>query len=174
MVVNGAFHLVDVGRVWMSLGHQVGNRLRRSVKAALVTFLCTSEEPAQPRAGLGFYPCQCRVQTPWRDWGQVVSDVTVTFAGDLPPCSLTDCLVPFVPSEPDPDAFSQITVADLAAKKPFNYPFDFVRHILFLTHNLRLPFYPLCSASFLMHSNCIPSPGCPTKLFFTSSLSLTL
>lgn len=165
MVSNGAFDLVDVGRVWMSLGHQIGNRLR-SVKGALVTFLCTWEELAQSRAGLGFYPCQCRVQIPWRDWGQVDSGVTVTFAGDFPPCSLTDCLVPFVPSEPGPGAISQITVAELVVKKHFNYPFDFVRHVLFPTSQSTSFFYTLCFASSLMHSNCIPSPGYPTKLFF--------
>lgn len=49
MVSNGAFHLVDMGKIWMSPGHWVRNRLRRSLKAALVTL----EDPAQPRAGLG-------------------------------------------------------------------------------------------------------------------------
>lgn len=132
MVSNGAFHLVDVGRIRMSPGNPVGNRLRRSLKAALVIFLCTLEEPAQLRAGLGSYPCQCRVQTPWRDWEQVDGGVSDICWGS--PSLLPNRLPgPFCSFRTRLRCFSQIPVAELAAKKPFNYPFDFVRHILFPT-----------------------------------------
>lgn len=132
MVSNGAFHLADVGRIRMRPEHQVGNRLRRSLKATLVTFLCTLEEPAQLRAGLGSYPCQCGVQTPWRDWGRVNGgDNDISWR----PCSLLPNRLPglFCSFRTRLRGFSQIPVAELATKKPFNYLFDFVIHILFPT-----------------------------------------